>query len=82
MFSSIRSYIAGAVAVVIAILAGLVKYQSRRADNAEEKAEKAEVRADKAKVLNEVHKEAVKIDEAIANESEEDLRAPSDDSRT
>ncbi len=82
MLSQIKIYLGAFVGVVIGVLAWLVNYQSKRADNAEEKAEELEGDIAQAKVINDIHKESVKIDEALANESEEDLRAPSDDSRT
>jgi len=82
MFSQIKIYIGIAVSALVAILAGLVKYQSNRADNAEEKAESLSDDIKQAEILNELHEESKKIDEKVANETEEDLRAPSDDSRT
>lgn len=82
ILAKIKSYFSIAVAALVAVLVGLVKYQSSRADNAEEKAENLSDDIKQAEILNELHEESKKIDEKVANETEEDLRAPSDDSRT
>lgn len=82
MFSQIKIYIGIAVSALIGFLGLWGRYQSNRADNAEEKAESLSDDIKQAEILNELHEESKKIDEKVANETEEDLRAPSDDSRT
>lgn len=82
MFSNIKIALGAILSAVVAILVGLVKYQSSRADTAEQKAETASSDLKQAEIINELHEESKKIDEGLANESKEDLRAPSDDSRT
>ena len=82
ILSKIKLYAGIATGVLMGFLGLWGRYQSNRADNAEEKAESLSDDIKQAEILNDLHEESKRIDEGVANETEDDLRAPSADSRT